>query len=114
RFLELLAFLRFGEGAISSRNFVAGRNVTVLLALILSGLPVCGLRPVRAGRLFKRKEPKPGKRKCSSSLIADVIVSKTRSAISVAASCVNSALVEPARIFLIKSVFVIGQSSLKS
>jgi hypothetical protein len=49
------AFFRFGA-VTSSFSLKAGRKVTVLLALILRGLPVCGLRPVRAGRLFKKPE----------------------------------------------------------
>src|SRR5947199_3919641 len=38
----------------------ATRNFTTRLAGILRGLPVCGLRPIRAFRFTKTRLPRPG------------------------------------------------------
>src|ERR1041384_192237 len=47
-------------GAITSFTALATRNFTTVLAAILIGSPVCGLRPIRAFRLDFTRRPRPG------------------------------------------------------
>src|SRR5690348_16603819 len=47
-------------GAITSFTALATRNFTTVLAAILMGSPVCGLRPIRAFRLDFTRRPRPG------------------------------------------------------
>src|SRR6202453_2514763 len=49
----------WAAGYTASFNSLPARKVTFLLALIFTASPVCGLRPIRASRLFTWKIPSP-------------------------------------------------------
>src|SRR5690242_5919119 len=52
--------LNYFLGAITSFTALATRNFTTVLAGILIGSPVCGLRPMRALRFDCTRRPSPG------------------------------------------------------
>src|SRR5689334_20554922 len=68
-----------------------GLKATVLLALILTGSPVCGFLPVRAPRWRCRKVPKPTSVTLSLRCRAPVISSRTALRTRLACSLVRSA-----------------------
>jgi hypothetical protein len=86
-FLPALAALREFNADFSvelAENFIA------LEALIATGAPVCGLRPVRAARRDIEKEPKPGHATLSPRFTDVVTVLKNSSS-----TCSASFLVTP-------------------
>ena len=68
----------FLGGTTASLNALAKRNFTTVLAGILIGSPVCGLRPMRAFRLAFTAFPNPGITNCPE-LLASFVASETNS-----------------------------------
>src|SRR3954468_7656478 len=62
-------------GAMASFAAFATRNFTTVLAAILIGSPVCGLRPMRALRLAFTRRPRPGITKIPDFLVSLIAVS---------------------------------------
>src|SRR5437868_5484202 len=82
-FLPALSLARSGAypflGAIASFAALATRNFTTVLALILIGSPVCGLRPMRAFRSAFTRRPSPGMMNTPFFLVSFTAVSASNS-----------------------------------
>ena len=84
-FFAFLAGAAFFLPETIALNSAPARNFGTEVALIFTVAPVCGLRPVRAGRSFFSKLPKPVMDTLSPEATALTISSKTASTASEAA-----------------------------